>query len=130
MVRANSTCRADKLPSGFSVNCWPRMRMLLSGVRNSCDILARNSDLYFDVRASSLPSLRGRGALARFLILALHFNVPLGELSGFLPELLISLLQFRLLSLQFPGKLLRLLEQCLRLHRGLDTVQHDADAIR
>ncbi len=28
--------------------------MLLSGVRNSCDMLARNSDLYFDVRASSL----------------------------------------------------------------------------
>ena len=28
--------------------------MLLSGVRNSCDMLARNSDLYFEVSASSL----------------------------------------------------------------------------
>ena len=27
--------------------------MLLSGVRSSCDMLARNSDLYLDVKASS-----------------------------------------------------------------------------
>ena len=26
-------------------SCWPRIRMLLSGVRSSCDMLARNSDL-------------------------------------------------------------------------------------
>ncbi len=28
--------------------------MLLSGVRSSCDMLARNSDLYFEVSASSV----------------------------------------------------------------------------
>ena len=54
MVRANSTCLADRLPSGFSVSCWPRIRMLLSGVRSSCDMLARNSDLYFEVSESSV----------------------------------------------------------------------------
>ena len=54
MVRANSTCFADRLPSGFSVSCWPRIKMLLSGVRSSCDMLARNSDLYFEVSESSV----------------------------------------------------------------------------
>ena len=45
IVRANSVCRAVRLPSAFSASCWPRIRMLLSGVRSSCDMLARNSDL-------------------------------------------------------------------------------------
>ena len=54
MVRANSTCFALKLPSGLSLSCWPRISTLLSGVRSSWDMLARNSDLYFEVRASSL----------------------------------------------------------------------------
>ncbi len=58
IVRANSTCLGLKLPSGLSPSCWPRIRMLFSGVRSSCDMLARNSDLYFEVSASSvaLPS--------------------------------------------------------------------------
>ena len=34
-----------RLLSGFSESCWPRIRMLLSGVRSSCDMLARNSVL-------------------------------------------------------------------------------------
>ena len=51
------------MPSGLSVSCWPSTRMLLSGVRSSCDMLARNSDLYFEVRASSLAfSSRARRA--------------------------------------------------------------------
>ena len=54
MVRANSTCLPDRLPSGLSVSCWPRIRIELSGVRSSCDMLARNSDLYFEVSASSV----------------------------------------------------------------------------
>ncbi len=54
MVRANSTCFGTRLPSGFSESCWPRIRMLFSGVRSSCDMLARNSDLYFEVSASSV----------------------------------------------------------------------------
>jgi hypothetical protein len=37
-------------------------------------------------------------------------------------------LQLALLGLQLARKLLRLLQQALGLHRGLDAIQHDADA--
>ena len=53
MLRENSTCLVERLPAAFSASCWLRMRMELSGVRSSCDMLARNSDLYFEVSASS-----------------------------------------------------------------------------
>ncbi len=63
MVRANSTCLSDRLPSGLSCNCWPRIRIELSGVRSSWLMLARNSDLYLEVRASSVAlSSRARRA--------------------------------------------------------------------
>ena len=65
--------------------------------------------------------------LLDFLILALDFDVALGELLGLLLELLVGLLQLSLLRLQFAGELLRLLEQALGLHRRLDRVEHDAD---
>src|SRR5207247_933755 len=52
MVFANSTWRAVRFPSAFSVSWWARMSRLLSGVRSSWDMLARNSDLYLEVRAS------------------------------------------------------------------------------
>ena len=54
MVRANSTCRVDRLPSGFSERLCESRRRLFNGVRSSCDMLARNSDLYLDVSASCL----------------------------------------------------------------------------
>ena len=54
IVRANSTCCGVRLPSGLSPSCWPRIRIEFSGVRSSCDMLARNSDLYFEVSASSV----------------------------------------------------------------------------
>src|SRR2546428_144577 len=41
--------------------------MLLSGVRSSCDMFARNSDLYFDVSASSAASSRARCACSTSL---------------------------------------------------------------
>ena len=53
MLRANSTCFGVRLPAAFSASCWLRIRMELSGVRSSWDMLARNSDLYFEVSASS-----------------------------------------------------------------------------
>ena len=63
MVRANSTCFGVRLWSGFSLSCWPSTRMLFSGVRSSCDMLARNSDLYLEVSASSFAfSSRARRA--------------------------------------------------------------------
>ena len=42
-------------------------------------------------------------------------------------ELLVGLLQFALLGLQFRGQLLRLLEQTFGLHGRLDRIQHDTD---
>ena len=53
IMLANSTCLSVRFRGAFSASCWPRMRMLFSGVRSSCDMLARNSDLYRDVIASS-----------------------------------------------------------------------------
>ena len=41
-----------------------------------------------------------------FLVLALHFEIALGQLRRFLFQLLIGLLQFGLLRLQFAGELL------------------------
>ncbi len=65
-----------------------------SGVRSSCDMLARNSDLYFEVSASSVGLFFQRAPrLLDFLVLALHFDVPLGELLRLLLELFVGLLQ-------------------------------------
>ena len=52
MVLANSTCFAFRLPSGLRDSWSERISRLLSGVRSSCDMFARNSDLYFEVSAS------------------------------------------------------------------------------
>ena len=54
MVLANSICLALRLPSAFLESWSERISRLLSGVRSSCDMLARNSDLYFEVSASCL----------------------------------------------------------------------------
>ena len=70
--------------------------MLLSGVRNSCDMFARNSDLYFEVSASSLAfSSRRAASLLDFLVLAFDFDVAFRELLRFLLQLIVGLLQFR-----------------------------------
>ena len=66
--------------------------------------------------------------LFNFLVLAFHFDVLFGKLLRFLRQLLVGLLQLFLLRLQFGRQLLRLLQQAFGLHRGFDTVQHDADA--
>jgi hypothetical protein len=68
--------------------------------------------------------------LLDFLVLAFDFDVLLGELLRLLRQLLVGLLQFFLLRLQFGGQLLRLFQQAFGLHRGFDTVQHDADTSR
>src|ERR1051326_5744161 len=52
MVSANCTCLELRFSSLFSANWRERISMLLSGVRSSCDMLARNSDLYLEVSAS------------------------------------------------------------------------------
>ncbi len=52
MVLANSTCFGFRLPSVLRDSWSERISRLLSGVRSSCDMFARNSDLYFEVSAS------------------------------------------------------------------------------
>ncbi len=89
--------------------------MLFSGVRNSCDMLAKNSDLYFG-RERKLGGLFLKRAprLLDLLILALDLDVALGQLLGLLFELLVGLLQLPLLGLQFARELLRLRQQSSR----------------
>ena len=70
----------------------------------------------------------GAAGLLDFLVLALDFDVLLGQLLCLLRELLVGLLELFLLRLKLGCQLLRLLEQSLCLHGGFDTVQHDADA--
>ena len=130
--------------------------MLLSGVRSSCDMFARNSDLYFEVRAScSAFSWMRRPARSTSRFLRLDLRLLLGEKLGALGELLVGLLQLALLllqellgflqrlglrfqplvgfgellllALQLLGQRLRLLEQLLGAHAGNDRVEHDAD---
>ena len=72
--------------------------------------------------------LEGATGTLDFLVLRLDLDIALGKLLRFLFELLIGLLQFPLLRLQFGGELLRLLQQSFRLHRCLDAVEDDADA--
>ncbi|MNC88058.1 hypothetical protein D3C83_38400 [compost metagenome] len=45
MVLANSICFGVRLPPTLSARSRARISRLLSGVRSSCDMLARNSDL-------------------------------------------------------------------------------------
>jgi len=45
MLRANFTCSSVRLPDALSASSFARISELLSGVRSSCDMLARNSDL-------------------------------------------------------------------------------------
>ena len=50
-----------QIPSGFSESIFDRISMLFSGVRSSCDMLARNSDLYFELKRKLFrPCLRAR----------------------------------------------------------------------
>ena len=70
MLRANSTCFAVRLPSGLSASISVRISRLFSGVRSSCDMLARNCDLYREASVScsafSCRDPRAR-SISRFL---------------------------------------------------------------
>ena len=105
------------------------------------DAVERRAQLVRHVGEEFGLVLRGQRKLGRlfleraaglfdFLVLSFHLDVALGELLGLLFELFVGLLQFLLLGLQFAGELLRLLQQAFGLHRGLDRVEHDADASR
>ena len=104
------------------------------------DAVERRAQLMRHVGEEFGLVLRGQRKLGRlfleraprlfdFLVLSFHLDVALGELLGLLLELVVGLLQFLLLRLQFAGELLGLLQQSLGLHRGLDGIEHDADAV-
>ena len=103
--------------------------MLLSGVRSSCDMLARNSDLYLEVRASSaaFSSSAWRACSISLFFLSTSAFCSASCLA-FWASCFVGLLQLLLLGLQFGGQLLRLLQQTFGAHRRFDGVEHDADA--
>ena len=68
--------------------------------------------------------------LLYFLILAFDFGVLFRQLLRLLLQLIVGLLQLRLLRLQLGGKILRLFQQAFGLHRRFDGIQHDADTRR
>ena len=52
MTFAYSTCLAVRLRPGFCASSRARISRLFSGVRSSCDMFARNCDLYWEASAS------------------------------------------------------------------------------
>src|SRR4026208_1460365 len=104
MFFAKSTCFGVRLPTVFSASCWPRIRIELSGVRNSCDMLARNSVLYFEVSASSAACSSGGGRPHLVLVFGWVVRRVLRgarELGSLLFECAPRLLDFLVLPLDF-----------------------------
>ena len=131
ILRENSICLPDRLPAVFSASCWLRIRIELSGVRNSCDMLARNSDLYLEVSASSAAfSSSARRACSTSAFLRSTSAFCSASSRGLGGQFLVGVLQFALARLQFDRELLRLREQAFGAHRRFDRVEDDADALR
>ena len=98
------------LSSGLSSSCWARISRLFSGVRSSCDMLAMNSDLYFDETASCPAfSSTSRFDSLDLLVLVLGLDVLLGEQPRLAAEVLVGLAQLLLLRAELFGLRLRLL---------------------
>ena len=77
MVRANSVCFSLRLPCWLSASSFDRISSELSGVRSSWLILARNSDLYFEVSAScsAFSSIARRAmSISKFLASTWRFS--------------------------------------------------------
>ena len=128
MVRAKSTCLGGQVLVRI-------VRQLLAqdqdGVQRRAQLVAHVGQEFGLVlggqRQLAGLFLQRAAGLFDFLVLALHFDILLGQLARLLFQLLVGLLQFLLLGLQFAGQLLRLLEQAFGLHRRFDGVEHDAD---
>ena len=97
-------------------------------MRSSCDMLARNSDLYFDVSASCLAfssSACRACSTSWFLRSTSWFWCASRRAFSCSSSLVCCSSCCRLCS--SCGQRLRLLEQVLRSHVGFDRVEHDAD---
>ena len=124
MVSANLTCFGVRLLVGFSASICARISRLLSGVRSSWLMLARNSLLYLEVSDKLLGLLFQRLlGLLDFAVLGFDFGLLLGQQLRLFLQLGVGLLQLL-------GQRLALLQQLLGPHGGRDGVQHDADALR
>ena len=129
MVRANSTCFGRQVAVRVVAellaehqNAVERRAQLVRHVGQEFRLVLRGQRQLFGLL------FQGAAGLLDFLVLAFDFHVLFGELLGLLRQLFVGLLQFFLLGLKFGGQLLRLLQQALGLHRGLNAVEHDADA--
>ena len=129
MVRANSTCLRGQIAVGIVAellaqhqNAVERRAQLVRHVGQEFGLVLRGERQFL-----GLLFQRAAGLLD-FLVLAFDFDVLFGQLLRLLRQLLVGLLQFFLLRLQFGGQLLRLLQQAFGLHRGFNAVEHDADA--
>ena len=105
------------------------------------DAVERRSELVRDVGEEFRLVLRGEGQLCGLvlerqprlldlLVLPLDLDVLFDKLLGFLRERPVGLLQLLLASLELARQLLRLGQETLGLHRGLDAIEHDADTDR
>ena len=136
MTFAYSTCLAVRFRPGFCASSRARISRLFSGVRSSCDMFARNCDLYCEASASCLaraprslpwPARSPRswprcpllGGQQRRLVL----QVGVGPL-----QLLRPGLQLRRPRLQLGRQPLRLVEQ--RVGAGVGDDRVDADPER
>ena len=158
MVWAKPTCLVVRLPSAFSVRIWDRISRLLSGVRSSCDMLARNSDLYLEIRASCSafsssatlacstswffcstsafwPASSWAFSSSSALVCCSSSCCFLSSSSDFCSErvccssrLLVSV-SASCCDCRLSVERLRLLQQLLGPHVGGDGVEHDADAL-
>jgi len=92
-------------------------------------MLARNSDLYFEVSESSVAfssSARLACSISWFLRSTRRCVRQAAEPFA---RLLVGLLQFFFAGSELSGELLGLLQAGLRSAGGFDTVEHDADAV-
>ena len=130
IVSANSICCGWRLPSPFSASIRERISSEFSGVRSSWLMLARNSDLYFELSASwAAFSSRPRAGELDLGVLDLDVAVLLLEDERLVLQLVVGLAQLERLLLQLLGQRLRLRQQLLGAHVGLDRVDDDADGV-
>jgi hypothetical protein len=90
-------------------------------------MLARNSLLYFEVKASCSAFSSSCALACSTSVLGFDFGLLLSQELGFFLQLGVGLLELELLALKFFSERLRLLEQLFRAHGGGDGVEHDAD---
>ena len=99
-------------------------------MRSSCDMLARNSDLYLEVSASCSAFSSSACRACSTSILALDLLVLVRRAAApFLAALRWSSPALPRCACNSRGERLRLLEQALGAHVGLDGVEHDADRL-